>query len=177
MPKEINNAELWQIIKKHVNQSSVAKVPKGPNQIQEINNRLEALTEDFAGIGAAITPTAAQAALGLDGDTFNRWRQGKASQRDEKGNHVDVTLDKANINEDEKRYIAERAETIKKWLVNGEIVAMTTAQARDNRENGGALFVLQNVYGIGQDKAKDQITVSLEDLLAAAAKIKERAQT
>ena len=177
MPKQepASNAELWAVVKQHINQASVAKIPKGPDQLAEIDRRLEALTEDFAGIGAAITPTAAQAALGLDADTYNRWQQGKASQRDEKGNHVDVTLDKSSLDEAEKRYIIARAETIKKWLVNGEIIASTAAQAKDNRENGGSLFILQNVYGVGQDKAKDQITVSLEDLLAAAAAIKDRA--
>lgn len=177
MPKaEDNNIIIWNTLKKHLNRDSVAKVPKGPEQLQAIRDRLQSLTDDLASIGAAVTPIAIQSALSLDNETFNRWKTGQASQRDEKGNHTVVSLEKANISDDEKQYIIDRANLIKNYLQQGELFAGTAAQTKDNRENGGSLFILQNVYGYGQEKQKDIISVSLEDLLAAAAKIKERAQ-
>ena len=176
MPKEQQdvNAAIWAIISKHCNQGSVAKVPKGPEQLEEINRRLAALSKDMATLGAAVTPIAIQAALDVNDDTFNRWRQGKASQRDEKGNHVDVSLEQSRLDDGEKAYIISRAEIIKKYLQQGEMLASTAAQTRDNRENGGSLFILQNVYGYGQDKGKEQVTFTLEDMLTAYHKIKER---
>lgn len=174
--KEIQdiNKVIWETVKKHCGRESVARIKPGPEQLQEIQGRLSMLTDDFARIGAAVTPTAVQAALSLNDDTFNRWQQGKASQRDEKGNHVDVTLDKSSLTEEEKQYILDRAEIIKNCLKQGELVATTAAQVRDNRENGGSLFILQNVYGYGQEKGKEQVTFTLEDMLQAYATVKER---
>lgn len=178
MPKQdttVNAAEVWEVIQRYTNLSSVADIKDHAEQIAEIDRRLSSLTKDLATIGAAVTPTGAAVALGINKDTYNRYIQALAQEKDEKGNSVNISLDKSGKDETEKRYILARSEAIKKYLDNGEFLALTLAQAKDNRENGGALFILQNVYGVGQDKAKDQITVSLEDLLAAAAKIKERA--
>jgi len=176
MPKEekTTDAMLWQIIKKHCNQSNVAEIKDPATQLAEIDRRLSALTDDLAMIGAAITPTAAAAALGINKDTFNRYVQALAAERDEKGNVVNVSLDKSGKGEAEKRYILDRCEIIKKYLQQGEMLASTAAQTRDNRENGGALFILQNVYGYGQQQGKDQVTFSLEDLLQAAQAVKDR---
>lgn len=180
MPKQEQpdiNAKVWEIMQRHCNQGSTARIKDHEQQLTEIESRLSSLSKDFAEIGAAITPTAAQIALDIDEDAFNRWLNALSSTRDEKGNPVNISLDKAKLEEGEKGYILSRSQTIKKYLKQGEVLAATIAQAKDNRENGGSLWVLQNIYGIGQDRAKDQITVSLEDLLAAAARIKERAQT
>ncbi len=179
MPKTepASNAELWNTIKKHSGQSSVAKIKPGPDQLQEIRRRLSALADDFGTVGASVTPVAARIALGLDEKTYERYIQAKAQKRDESGNPVDITLDKSDLNDAEKQYIIDRSQTIKNYLQDGEALALLQAQAKDNRENGGSLWIAQNVFAYGQDKAKDQITVSLEDLLAAAARIKERAQT
>lgn len=177
MPKQDTdiNARVWDIMQRHCNRGSAAKIKNHEQQLEEIESRLSALSRDFAAIGAAITPTAAQVVLDIDSDTFNRWLNALSSTRDEHGNPVNISLDKAQLEEGEKGYILSRSRTIKKYLEQGEVLAATIAQAKDNKENGGSLWVLQNIYGIGQDKGKEAVTVSLEDLLAVAAKIKERA--
>ena len=179
MPKQeqtTSAAEVWQVIQNYCDLPSVASIADHTEQIAEINRRLSSLTRDLASIGAAVTPTAAAVTLGINKDTYNRYIQALAVTKDEKGNTVNISLDKSDKSEDEKRYILDRCEAIKKYLDNGEFLTLTLAQAQDNRTNGGSLWIAQNVYGIGQEKGKDQITVSLEDLLAAAARIKERAQ-
>lgn len=174
MPKE-KGAEVWAILKRHVNQGSVAKIPKGPEQLAEIERRCAALAEDMAGVGVAVTPVAVKAALGVPDEVWERWSKAKAkAPRDERGNQGIVELDKAALSEENKQYIRDRASIIKKWLLQGELMASSLVQAQDNRENGGVLHILQHVYGYGQDKGKEQITFSLEDLLQAAAAVKER---
>ena len=177
MPKQDHDAgALWRMIKKYIDLPPVTTIKDPEAQIQEIDSRLENLADDLAAVDAAVTPTIAASALGINKDTWQRYFQGQAAERDEKGNVVNISLDKSSKTEAEKQYIMRRCEILKKHIQAGESVATLAAQAKDNRENGGSLFVLQNIYGIGQDRAKDQITVSLEDLLAAAARIKERAQ-
>lgn len=168
------NKLIWETVQRHTAGDSVARIPRGPQQLAEIERRLSAAAADFAALGAAITPTAAQLCLGLDHDTYNRWAQGKAIQKDERGINQTIALDKSSLDEDEKQYIVDRSELIKNALQQAETVAVMQAQHKDNRENGGALFVLQNVYGYGQQQGRDQVTFSLEDLLQAAAAVRER---
>ena len=172
-----NNAELWTTLKKHTGQESIARIPAGPDQIAEIRRRLSSLADDLGAVGASVTPVMVRASLGLDEKTYERYIQAKAQKRDAKGNPVDVSLDETGMTDAEKQYIYDRSQTIKNYLQDGEALALLQAQAKDNRENGGSLWIAQNVFAYGQDKAKDQITVSLEDLLAAAAAIKDRGKT
>ena len=179
MPKQeqaaVNAAEVWSVISKYTDLPSVAHIKDHDAQLKEIHSRLSDLTRDMAGIGAAVTPIAVQVALSIDKETYKRYIEALAQEKDEKGNMVNISLDKTGKPEAEKQYIMARSAAIKKYLESGELLTLTLAQAQDNRENGGSLWIAQNVFAYGQDKSKDQITVSLEDLLAAAAKIKERA--
>lgn len=178
MPKQeqtmINAGDVWNIIKKYMDLPSVADIKDHDAQLEEIDSRLASLTRDLAQIGAALTPIAAQVALGINKDTYNRYSQALAVEKDEKGNTINVSLDKSKKTEAEKQYINARCEKIKKYLEGGEFLTVTLAQSQDNRSNGGSLWIAQNIYGIGQEKGKDAVTISLEDILTAAARIKER---
>ena len=176
-PAAISNAELWNIVKKHTGRESVARIPAGPDQLEEIEKRLAALAADYGAAGASVTPVAAKLALAVDDQTWERYIQGLTQQKDEKGNSVNISLDKSNKTEAEKQYIIARSELIKNYLKEGESFALLQAQSKDNRENGGSLWLAQYVYGYGQDKSKDAVTISLEDILTAAARIKERDKT
>ena len=169
-----SSAELWEVIKKHSGRPSVAKIKPGPDQLQEIEVRLQSLAADLGAVGVSVSPVAVKIALSLDDQTYERYIQCMAQAKDEKGNNINITLDKSDKSEDEKAYILRRSEIIKNALQMGEALAIIQAQAKDNRENGGSLWIAQNVYGYGQQQGKDQVTFTLEDMLVTYAAIKER---
>ncbi len=170
-------AQIWRIINKYSSLPSVADIRDHGAQLEEIEKRLASLAEDCAGVGASVVPVDISVALGIDKSTVSEWLAGQTRMRDESGKPITVDAEQSRLNDEDKAYIKRRAEVLKRVLGLGEAFAVKAAQAQDNRINGGSLWVSQAIFGYGQEKGREQVTFTLEDLITAANNVKARRQS
>lgn len=169
--------KIWQLAEMFDGLGSVAKIFDHEKQLAEIVRRLDMLAAACAQIGASILPIDIAMALCMDRDDVDRWIAGKHRIKDSAGKWIIVSVDDAGLNEEEKEYIARRRSVIKNYLQKGEMVALKASQVQDNRSNGGSLWISQAVFGYGQEKGREQVTFTLEDLITAANNVKARRQS
>ena len=124
--------------------------------------------------GAALTPISIRVALGIDDNTYNRWANGKIQTKID-GNKIEVDIDDSIVETKpelakQKGIIERRRACLKKWLDFGEEKALVDVQEKSNRDNGGSMRIMENVFHYTAKSEQEQKLVSdLDDLAKLAA--------
>ena len=165
------NAAGYQIDINNVNQvPSVAQIKDINAQCIEIERRLADANAQLNKQGIGLTPIMIMVVLGIDDNTYAKYRDGQVEHRVEgKVISVDAGEDNKLTDEEKGKYLRRRA-IIKKYLQLGEAFITNNIQGKPNNLNGGLIRIGAAVYKITEkDERSEQAFISLEDLMAAAA--------
>ena len=138
-------------------------------QVEEIDRRLAIVYEDCQARQAPMTLAHIRVALGIDDNTFIRWKEGRVNRKIN-GEKKDVDVDRSNCSEAEKQIIHARRDCLKKWIQRAELATVEAIAA--NPKAGGPVFIAKSVFRY-QEYEKNtpvNINVTLEDFLASVSK-------